>query len=285
MRAVLLTAVLLLSCCAVWAAEPAATVEDLMASSVEDFEENTALGAVLETRDGTAAELDQLEALASRGLATARKVVARAPDSAEGQYLLGSWLLYGYDVEEVERVSFDPDLGERTQTVRQAVVGLADDPDEGLAALKRAATLAPDRGDYLVDYAIALADYGRQDEARSIFKKLWAGEPKVDVEQRTRAGMLLSDMALLDGKLDEAREWLYSALSLNPLNAPFVERLRHLDAARAAQNRAELAAALEAWQQYEEEWGEEEQSEWSESETDAEEEGEEGYEGQANEQY
>jgi tetratricopeptide (TPR) repeat protein len=205
-----------------------------LAQEMRDFESNAALGTALTLRPGTQAELEEVDALAKRGLKAARDAVAQHPDSPEAHYLLGSWLLYGYRVVEVKSISIGPQGGQWTETVRTVVLGLSDSTDEGIAALRRATELAPDRGDYFIDYAAALFDCARPLEAMSLLKQAWAGQPELTTEDRTRAGLLLSDILASQDRLAEAREWVYSALLVNPVNVAAVQRLRQLDAAEAA---------------------------------------------------
>jgi hypothetical protein len=127
---------------------------------------------------------------------------------------------------------------------------MSDDPEEGLAALNRASELAPGNGQYLLDYAAALMDYDRAEQAEGILTSAWAGQPELPVALKMHAGLLLSAIAEANGDLDGAREWIYSALSLDPLAAPAVERLRELD-------QAALEAALAPPAEAEEEAGEE----------------------------
>jgi len=252
---------------------------DPLAQCIEDFGRNAALGAPLTMREGTSAELEELTNLAESGLKLARQAVARNPDSAQAHYWLGSWLLYGYGVVEVEQISFDPEGGARTETISQAVQGMTDDPDEGLAELQRSVELAPDeeKGDYVLDYATALLDYERIFDAMGLLKAAWAGDPPLTQEQKMLAGLLLSDASAAEGNLDGARGWIYTALSLDPVGALAVERLRQIDAAQvaemlaAAAKAAERPAAPEAeietgtWPEYPpEEWPELEAQEWPE---------------------
>jgi hypothetical protein len=210
---------------------PEARAEELIVEIAEDFGRNAALGAALSMRRGTTEEVSALRELAERGLRKAREAVERDPDSVQAQYWLGSWLLYGYDVVEVEQVTYDPEGGGRTETVALAVQGLSEAPEEGLDALRRSTELAPNSGDHLLEYATALADYGRVYEARALLKAAWVGE------------LLLADIAAIEENLAAAREWVYAALSLSPAGAMGVERLRYLDAAQAAEALAAAAAA------------------------------------------
>ena len=226
----------------------------MIADGMRDFERNAALGAVLETRPGTPAELGELRLLANRGLKAAQELVDKHPDSADAQYLLGSWILYGYRVVTIEQIAFDPTRGARTETVNRIIQGLADDPQPGLDALKKSTELTPNNGDYLLDYGAALSDWDRTFEAAGILKGIWAGQPPLSEEQKMRAGLLLSGISEAQGDLAGAREWIYSALSLDASAAEAVEYLRHLDAAQAA----------EAWEEYYEAAGEEGYEEGSE---------------------
>jgi hypothetical protein len=282
------------------AAAPAAQTAADLSVPMRDFERNATLGAALTMRAGLPAEFEEVQQLAERGLAAARQAVARQPGSPEAQYLLGSWLLYGYQVIEVRRITSDPVGGERTEIEPRAVLGLSDTPDEGLAALLRAAELAPKDGQYVLDYATALMDCDRVSQALPVLKKAWAGEPELKPAERMLAGLLLSDAYAYEGQLEQAREWVYAALSLDPAAAKAIERLRHLDAAQAAVVEAALDEAAEAAraeafaevygveeeeayveegeaEQQEEDWseGEAEQQEegWSEGESGQQEEG------------
>ena len=235
MRAVLAVTVLMACACVAWAGEPAAPGPAAMAAGMRDFERNAALGAILETRPGTPAELGELRLLADRGLRAAQDLAAKNPELADAQYLLGSWLLYGYRVVTVDQIAFDATMGARTETVNRIIQGLSDDPQPGLEALKRSTELAPNNGDYLLDYGAALSDWDRMFEAAGILKGIWAGQPPLSQAQKMRAGLLLSGISEAQGDLAAAREWIYSALSLDPAAAEAVEYLRHLDAAQVAQ--------------------------------------------------
>lgn len=264
MRAVLAVTVLMACACVAWAGEQAAPGPAAITDSMRDFERNVALGAVLETRAGTPAELGELRLLADRGMKAAQDLAAKDPNSADAQYLLGSWLLYGYRVVTVDQIAFDETRGARTETVNRIIQGLSDDPQPGLAALKKSTELAPNNGDYLLDYGAALSDWDRMFEATGILKGIWAGQPPLSDAQKMRAGILLSGISETQGDLGAAREWIYSALSLDPAAAEAVEHLRNLDAAQAA----------EAWGEvYEEEYLEESEDDVSGAET----EGETGY--------
>lgn len=272
MRAVLAVAVIVACACVAWAGEPAAPGQTTIADGMRDFERNVALGAVLETRAGTPAELGELRLLADRGLKAAQALVAKSPDSADAQYLLGSWLLYGYRVVTVDQIAFDATSGARTETVNRIIQGLSDDPQPGLDALKKSTGLAPNNGDYLLDYAAALSDWDRMFEATGILKGIWAGQPPLSQAQKMRAGILLSGISEARGDLATAREWIYSALSLDPAAAEAVEHLRRLDAAQAAEAWDEFDEAEAIEQEAEEEVYEEEGGEgyedeyWEESE-------------------
>lgn len=228
------------------AAEPTAKTAADLSKGMRDLERNVALGTALTMRDGLPAEYDEVSQLAEQGLAAAREAVAKQPGSAEAHYLLGSWLLYAYRVVEVRRLTSDPLGGERAETVRTVAMGLSDTPDEGLAELVRATELAPENGQYLLDYAAALVDCEFPADAMGILKRAWTGEPKLSQEQRMQAGLLLSDVYVYQGEAQQAREWVYVALSLDPTTARAVERLRHLDAAQAAEAEAALAEAVAA---------------------------------------
>ena len=243
MRAVLAVTVLMACACVAWAGELAAPGPASIADGMRDFERNVALGAVLETRAGTPAELGELRLLADRGLKAAQDLAAKNPESADAQYLLGSWLLYGYRVVTVDQIAFDATRGARTETVNRIIQGLSDDPQPGLDALKRSTELAPNNGDHLLDYGAALLDWDRMFEAAGILKGIWAGQPPLSQAQKMRAGILLSGVSEAQGDLAAAREWIYSALSLDPEAAEAVEHLRHLDAAQTAQAWEEIYEA------------------------------------------
>jgi len=260
MRAVLAVTMLLACACAAWAGEPAepgASAATRMADATRDFERNVALGAILQTRPGTPTELNELRLLADRGLKAAQALAAENPDSAEAQYLLGSWLLYGYRVVKVEQIAFDAATGARTETVTRVIQGMSHDPQVGLDALRESTALAPDNGDYLLDYAAALMDWDRMFDATGILKGIWAGEPPLSQAQRMRAGLLLSSIAEAQGDLAAAREWIYAALSLDAAAARAVEHLRRLDAAQVAAAWNEFYRS-QAQESYDEEYAEEE---------------------------
>jgi hypothetical protein len=284
------------------AAAPAAQTAADLSGPMRDFERNASLGATLAMRGGLQAEFDEVQDLAERGVAAARQAVAKQPGSAEAQYLLGSWLVYGYHVVEVQRITADPVGGERTEIEARVILGLADTPDEGLAALLRASELAPKNAQYALDYATALMDCDRVPQALAVLKKAWAGDTDLELkpEEKMLAGLLISDGYAYEGQLEQAREWVYTALSLNPAIAKAVERLRHLDAEQAAAVEAALFDAIEAARAeafaevygveeeeayygeegyeeeepyYGEEGYEEEQQEWTEGEYEQQEEG------------
>jgi len=99
LASLLLVAVLV---CAALSASAAQQASDL-AQNASDFERNTALAAALDMRAGTQAEFDEVRLLGDRGLKAAQAAVAADPESADAQYALGSWLLYGYHVAEVDQ--------------------------------------------------------------------------------------------------------------------------------------------------------------------------------------
>lgn len=229
----------------VWGAEPADESASALEQGMADFDRNVALGAILEVRPGTPAELGELQLLADRGLKHAEDLIAENPDSAEAHYLLGSWLLYAYGVVEVEQITFDAQSGAKTETMSRAMQGLADDPEEGLQALRKAAELAPENGDYVLGLAAALFDFGHAFEAQGMLKGIWAGEPELEASHKIEAALLLSAIAETEGDVADAREWIYAALSLDPVGARTIEQLRRLDAAEAAAAQAAIAAAVE----------------------------------------
>ncbi len=234
MRLALAMVFLIVCSYAAWAAQPAAPPQ-APPSTLSDFDRNVALGSILETRPGTQVEVEELRHLADRGLAAARAAVAKTPNSADAQYTLASWLLYGYRVVSIEQMSYDTQGGARRVVVDSVVQGLTDDPTEGLEALKKATILAPDNTGYLLDYAAGLIDYDRGFEANDILKKVWSAGPPITLQNKIRAGLLLSTIALDDGDLEGAREWVYSALSLDPNLAEAVDRLRYLDTIQVAE--------------------------------------------------
>ncbi len=223
----------------VWAAGTAAKPTPPVPSvsfdqNMRDFDRNTALGVALTMRSGTPEELKELQALADRGLKAAEEAVGKYPDNAEAHYWLGSWLLYAYRVREVRQVAIDAQGSARTEVVSRVVQGLSEDLEPGLAALKQATILEPGNGRYLVDYGAALLDCDRLPEAMSYLKGVWAAQPTLTPGEKMEAGILLSRICEAQGNLQEAREWVYSALGVAPENADAVQRLRQLDAAEAA---------------------------------------------------
>jgi len=229
-RLVCWTLLILLCACAAWsAAPPTPAAAPTPATVMKDLERNAALGQALTHRQGSADELALVQKLADRGLQGARDLVAKNPDSAEAQYLLGSWLLYGYRAIEREDVSFDTGGGEHREKTRQVSQGLSDSPADGLTALQSAHTLAPENGRYFVDYGAALYDCDLPDEAMSVLKKAWLSALKLTPQDKLRTALLMSDLLADQGEVSGAREWMYRALLLDPKNAELVPRLRHLD--------------------------------------------------------
>jgi hypothetical protein len=250
-----------------WGAEPeAAKSLTPLEQSEADFEQNVALGPALTMRAGLPGEMERLGQLFAGGLEAARDAVAGQPEAAEAHYLLGSWILYGYRVVEVQRIAIDAEGGTYTQTVAGVVQGSTDSAEEGLESLRRATELAPGNGRYLLDYTVALADYERPTEAILILRAIWAGQPELTPENKMEAGLVLSDIYAAEGRLAEGRQRVYDALSVKPENAGAVQRLRLLDSAQAAEaatlQAAEAAAEAEAeeleYEQSEEGAGEEE---------------------------
>jgi hypothetical protein len=210
---------------------------------MQQYERNAALGEALSVQPGKPAELQELQALAEDGLKTARELVTKFPESAEASYLLGTWLIYGYRVVEETRTTVDAEGVEHATTMQTVVLGLSDDCDEGLEALKRASVLEPARGKYVVDYCAALFDCGLGPEALDLLKAAWFGQPQLAIAEKTQAGILLSRIYLADLKPQEAREWAYSALAARPENVPAMQRLRQLDAGEKEQAGAAAGAA------------------------------------------
>ena len=243
MRVFCWAAVLMLVCCfASWGEGPEAAKSLTPREQGEaDFEQNVALGAALTMRAGLPGEMERLSQLSASGLKAAWDSVAAQPESAEAHYLLGSWLLYGYWVVQIQRITIDAHGGTHTETVPGVVQGSADSAEEGLESLRRATELAPSNGRYVLDYAVALADYERPTKAILVLRAVWAGQPELTAENRMEAGLILSDIYAAEGRLAEGREWVYDVLSVKPENAGAVRRLRLLDSAQAAE-----AAALQA---------------------------------------
>jgi tetratricopeptide (TPR) repeat protein len=203
-------------------------------SWTQDFDRNTTLGMQLETRTGSDAEFAEVRKLADQGLKAAREAVAKNPQSAEAQYALGSWLIYGYRAVTTQQTTTDATGEMHTATVRSVVRGLSDNPQDGLDALQKAAELAPNSGQYALDYAAALLDSERPDAAIGVLKTAWADKPELTPAEKMRAGLMLSDAYDSEEKPMDAREWLYSTLLLNPENVEIVRRMRLLDAAMPA---------------------------------------------------
>jgi len=200
------------------------------AANLADFERNLSLGQRLTASGGSDQEYDELQKLAEHGLKVARELAARSPAGAEAEYLLGSWLIYGYRIVVAEHTLLDEAGQSRVTRVKTVVQGLSDDPAEGLEALRRAAELAPQEAHYTIDYAAALHDTGNPLEAVGILLTAWSGKPQLSALEKMRVGLLLSDAYAAEERFPEARQWLYSTLLLNPDNAEIVSRLRMLDA-------------------------------------------------------
>jgi tetratricopeptide (TPR) repeat protein len=195
-----------------------------------EFERNTSLGTALQMRDPSVAELNEVQTLADLGFKQAQAWVSQQPASADANYALGSWLLYAFRTLDVEELSVDASGSAVSKTVTRVLQGLSDDPTAGLEALKRAAELAPENTTYQLDYAAALADYNRPEEAESLLKAVWAAEPAPTVPLRVRTALLLAGLLENQGDLLGARDWYYTAIALFPDLSSVVERLRMLDA-------------------------------------------------------
>jgi hypothetical protein len=230
-KAALSILALVMICTRGWAGAGPAGPSAAVAAEMERYQRNAALGEALSVRPGKPAELHELQALAEEGLTKARELVAKYPESAEASYLLGTWLIYGYRVVEEARTSVDAEGVEHATTVQTVVLGLSDDCDEGLEALKRASVLEPARGKYVVDYCAALFDCGLGPEALDPLKAAWFGQPQLTVAEKMQAGILVSKIYLAEREPKEARDWAYSALAARPENVPALQRLRQLDAA------------------------------------------------------
>lgn len=234
--------VVLWACCG-WAEAGPAGPSAAVAQGMQQYERNAALGEALSLRLGKPEELTELQALAERGLAKAWELVTDYPESAEASYLLGTWLVYGYRVVEETRTTVDAEGVEHAATVQTVVLGLSDDCEEGLEALKRASVLDPAGGKYVVDYCAALFDCGLGPEALDPLKAAWFGQPPLTLDEKTQAGILVSKIYLAERKPKEARDWAYSALAARPENVPAMQRLRQLDAAEREQAGAAAGAA------------------------------------------
>ena len=201
------------------------------AALLKDLQRNLALGSALTHRAPTAAEQALIRKQAEQGEQGARGLVAANPASADAQYALGSWLLYGYRVVSAEQAFTDAQGVERSRPTPSVVQGLGDTPQEGLEALLEAHQLAPNNGRYFLDYGAALLDSDRSREALSVLKKVWlgAGKLKLSSADKAHTALLLSDATANLGDPQGAREWLYRALGMDPRNAGYVQRLEHLD--------------------------------------------------------
>ena len=235
----LIAAVALLCTTTGWAAKtntPGSHPTTAMAPlpAMQDFTENTALGAELETRAGTEAEYSRVQKLADRGLRVARDLVAANRQNAAAQYMLGSWLIYGYRVVTTQETTTEAAGETHSIQSRTVVVGMGDDPTEGLTALKIASDLAPANAQYALDYAAALLDTGQSGQALAVLQAAWGGKPALNLQEKARAGMLLSDAYAARDRIPDARKWLYATLLLNADNTEVVNRLPALDTAMAA---------------------------------------------------
>lgn len=211
------------------AAAPNPAAAPTPAAAMNDLERNAALGEALAQRHGAAEEYAVVQKLYDRGLNAARTLAAATPKSAEIQYLLGSWLLYGYRVVEVENVFYDVNGEERRETEKAVLQGLAEDDAEGLKALEAAHSLAPQNARYFVDYGAALYDCDQLGPAMDVLNKAWRASAKFPLQEKTRTALLLSDILADQGEILEAREWVYRALLLDAKHQDLVPRLRRLD--------------------------------------------------------
>jgi thiol-disulfide isomerase/thioredoxin len=123
--------------------------------------QNLAMGDALNGRPANADTAGMLERFVSQGLAGARALVAADPQNAQAQDLLGLFLTAAYY----------PVYASAGTTLRRGVA----DPaglKEGLDALQKAATLAPQVAGYRLDYAQALIRAGQPEAARPHLSEL-----------------------------------------------------------------------------------------------------------------
>lgn len=171
--------------------------------------------------------------LARGNSARSRELLARAtelaPDSALGRFAYGLSLLAAGDqvrgLEELQKaVELEP--GEHGLEYGFSVSLLrAGRFDEAIATARRLQQALPSKAEPLVLEGIAHAAQKHEAEARSAFRKALGLEPGYP-----RAASALAALALGDGDVDGARNWLRQILVHHPGHAPTLMQIARLEA-------------------------------------------------------
>lgn len=238
MRGVRLTstaaALLLLAMAALtWAAAQGPASE--LVEAQEAYQQNLALGRLLEGRPATAEQAAEAERLFQEGLGKAREYASLHPRSAEAHRMAGVFLCMAYRPVSIPADPAPQQLSTGDSEPAMETVlrrGGVRDCEEGLAELRAALRLKKNRLDYFLDYAEALyvcEDVGGcHEQALS----LWDHRSSMSNSQCARCACLLADCASRQNQPEAEMRWLQEAVRYDPQHEEAGHRLADMVAAQ-----------------------------------------------------